>query len=81
MSEEAAPQLSFYEPDSGLNFTWDGKTPEIEVSRIDLAQPVGVVDRIKVEGTVGIRNATVTRWMQWFELVCRNYIRLSGEVA
>lgn len=71
-SPEETPFLVYYDPATDLRFEWDAQTPTISVSN-------GAA--IKVEGTVGIRNATIARWMQWFELVCHNYTRLLGEVT
>jgi hypothetical protein len=67
MCEEGTPHLTWYDHASKLSFEWDGKSGEIQVSN---------GDSFKVEGSVGVRNATISRWMQWFELVCHNYVRL-----
>jgi len=67
MCEEGTPHLTWYDHATKLSFEWDGNAPEIKVSN---------GDTIKIEGTVGVRNASISRWMQWFELVCHNYTRL-----
>jgi hypothetical protein len=72
MGDEPGAFLSWYDPSSELTFTWDGQTSTIAVSN---------GETIKVEGTVGVRNATITRWLQWFELVCHNYTRLNVKVS
>lgn len=65
MCEEGTPHLTWYDHATKLSFEWDG-SGEIQVSN---------GDSFKVDGTVGIRSASISRWMQWFELVCHNYTR------
>ena len=67
MCEAGIPTLTWYDHVTKLSFEWDGIAPEITVSN---------GETFKVEGTVGIRNATISKWMKWFELVCHNYTRL-----
>lgn len=66
MCEEGTPHLTWYDHASKLSFEWDGAAPVITVSN---------GETIAIEGTVGIRNASIARWMKWFELVCHNYTR------
>jgi hypothetical protein len=70
LQSNGAPHLTFIDESSQLSFVWDGKSPVIEVT--GGAEP----DTIPIHGRVGINNATIQRWMDWFELVCRNYIRI-----
>jgi hypothetical protein len=65
--EEGIPHLIWYDHATKLSFEWDGSS-EIQVSN---------GETFKVEGTVGVRNASIKRWMDWFQLVCTNYTRLN----
>lgn len=68
---DGEPHFCFFDPDSQLEFAWDGKAATITVSRDD-----DVVDTFQVVPRTGIANATAERWMEWFKLVCCNYVRL-----
>lgn len=59
-----------------LDFIWDGKSPVIEVWHDG-----AVIDEIKVQSRVTVNNASSLRWMDWFTLVCTNYVRLSHQEA
>ena len=69
----SAPYFGFLDPDSGLYFEWDGKSSAIEVVH---NKDEKLIDTFQVSPRSGIANASAERWMEWFKLVCCNYIRL-----
>jgi hypothetical protein len=71
----SAPYFGFLDPDSGLYFEWDGRSSYIQVVQRDLG-PDQVTQTFQVSPRSGIANASAERWMEWFKLVCCNYIRL-----
>lgn len=73
---DGMPYLAYYDQATQLGFVWDGKAPVIEVSHGGMGEPV--IDKIKVAGRVGINSATILRWMDWFQLVCINYVRIKN---
>ena len=72
---DGTPHFAYYDLPNLLSFIWDGKSPVIEVSQGGYGEPV--FDTIPVNGRAGISNATSIRWMDWFQLVCTNYVRLN----
>jgi RNA polymerase subunit RPABC4/transcription elongation factor Spt4 len=72
MCEEGTPHLTWYCHTTKLSFEWDGAAPVVSVSN---------GETIPVDNRVGVRNASIKRWMEWFELVCHNYTRLQQEGA
>ena len=75
MAEVEGPYFGFLDTESGLYFEWDGKSSEIEVVHRDLGADQ-VTQTFQVAPRAGIANASAERWMEWFQLVCTNYIRL-----
>ena len=71
MTQDGTPHFCFFDPDSQLEFSWDGRAGTIEVTKDD-----EVIDTFQPSPRVGIANATAERWMEWFKLVCCNYVRL-----
>lgn len=72
--DDGTPYFAFYDPESQFGFMWDGKAPVIEVCHGGMGEPV--IDTIKLTGRVGVSNASASRWMDWFKLICCNYVRL-----
>ena len=75
MPTDGEPHFCFFDTDSQLEFAWDGTAAAIEVSRDG-----DVVDTFLIMPRATIANATAGRWMEWFKLVCCNYVRLKTEV-
>lgn len=75
---DAGTHLVYHDEAAHLSFVWDGRSPVIEVSSA-YCEPV--IDTIPINGRVNINNATIQRWMDWFELVCRNYVRLQTDTT
>ena len=73
-NDDGTPHFAYYDKPNQLSFIWDGRSPCIEVSHGGYGEPV--VDHIPVNGRAGISSASSTRWMDWFQLVCTNYVRL-----
>ena len=70
---EQVPYFAFYDPESDLYFTWKPGSPAIEVRKVDNTE---VIDTIQVVPRAGLASASAERWMEWFKLVCCNYVRL-----
>jgi hypothetical protein len=71
---DGTPYFAFYDTDTQLGFVWDGKSPVIEVSHGGMGEPV--IDTFPVSPRDGLASARSGRWMDWFKLVCCNYVRL-----
>jgi hypothetical protein len=70
-SDDGTAHFTFYDPERDFSFNWDGKSPVIEVVHDDV-----VIGTFKVEPRIGVASAGSARWLEWFQLVCTNYVRL-----
>jgi hypothetical protein len=71
---DGTPHFTFFDQPSQMSFIWDGNSSCIEVSHGGYGEPA--IDHIQVVPRAGIANASAQRWMELFQLVCTNYIRL-----
>ena len=73
---DQVPYFAFFDPGSDLYFTWKANAPVIEVRTVD--RTAEVIDTIPLMPRATVANASAQRWMDWFKLVCCNYIRLKA---
>jgi hypothetical protein len=68
------PYFAYYDTASQFGFVWDGRSACIEVTQGGMGEKI--IDHLPIIPRATIANASALRWMEWFQLVCTNYIRL-----